>query len=79
MNAPVLSRIESRPDVSHPEMAHAIRFLAIDADAHGLFVAAATVRGGSAKLEPTPPPTAERPALFLTAANGLGAVPREGL
>ncbi len=31
MNAPVLSRIASRPDVSHPEMANAIRFLAIDA------------------------------------------------
>ena len=27
------------------------RFLAIDADAHGLFVAAATLRGGSVKLE----------------------------
>jgi transketolase len=31
MNAPVLSRIASRPDVSHAEMANAIRFLAIDA------------------------------------------------
>jgi Tfp pilus assembly PilM family ATPase len=29
------------------------RFLAIDADAHGLFVAAATVRGGAVKLEQT--------------------------
>ena len=31
MNAPVLSRIASRSDVSHAEMANAIRFLAIDA------------------------------------------------
>src|SRR3954449_13198181 len=31
MNAPALSRIESRPGVSHAEMANAIRFLTIDA------------------------------------------------
>ena len=31
MNAPVLSRIEGRPDAWHAEMANAIRFLAIDA------------------------------------------------
>jgi transketolase len=31
MNAPALSRIASRQDVSHAEMANAIRFLAIDA------------------------------------------------
>ena len=31
MNAPALSAIASRPDVSHAEMANAIRFLAIDA------------------------------------------------
>src|SRR6202011_4848850 len=31
MTAPALSRIASRPDVSHAEMANAIRFLAIDA------------------------------------------------
>jgi transketolase len=31
MNAPALSRIATRPEVSHAEMANAIRFLAIDA------------------------------------------------
>ena len=31
MNAPALSCIAGRPDVSHAEMANAIRFLAIDA------------------------------------------------
>src|SRR5258708_22368041 len=31
MNAPVLSRIETRPEISHTEMANAIRFMAIDA------------------------------------------------
>ena len=31
MNAPALSRLASHPDVSHEEMANAIRFLAIDA------------------------------------------------
>ena len=31
MNAPALSAIATRPDVSHAEMANAIRFLAVDA------------------------------------------------
>ena len=31
MNAPALSRIAGRPDLSNMEMANAIRFLAIDA------------------------------------------------
>src|ERR1700742_96756 len=31
MNVPLLSSVAARPDVSHAEMANAIRFLAIDA------------------------------------------------
>ena len=55
------------------------RFLAIDADARGLFVAAATVRGGSVKLEQTLALVEDGQPLSPSTAKALGAKLREGL
>ncbi|HEY9451938.1 MAG TPA: transketolase [Bradyrhizobium sp.] len=80
MNAPVLSRIESRPDVSHPEMANAIRFLAIDAverakSGHpgmpmGMADVATVLFSRFLKFDPADPSWPDRDRFVLSAGHG---------
>jgi Tfp pilus assembly PilM family ATPase len=53
------------------------RFLAIDADAHGLYVAAATVRGGSIKIEHALTAAADGQPFSPASAKALGAKLKE--
>jgi transketolase len=80
MNAPALSRIESRPDVSHAEMANAIRFLAIDAvekakSGHpgmpmGMADVATVLFSRFLKFDPTEPAWPDRDRFVLSAGHG---------
>jgi transketolase len=80
MNTPVLSRIESRPDVSHAEMANAIRFLAIDAvekakSGHpgmpmGMADVATVLFSRFLKFDPTEPAWPDRDRFVLSAGHG---------
>jgi len=80
MNAPVLSRIEGRPDVSHAEMANAIRFLAIDAvekakSGHpgmpmGMADVATVLFSRFLKFDPTEPAWPDRDRFVLSAGHG---------
>jgi transketolase len=80
MNAPVLSRIASRPDVSHEEMANAIRFLAIDAvekakSGHpgmpmGMADVATVLFSRFLKFDPTDPAWPDRDRFVLSAGHG---------
>jgi transketolase len=80
MNAPVLSRIASRPDVSHAGMANAIRFLAIDAiekakSGHpgmpmGLADVATVLFSRFLKFDPSDPAWPDRDRFVLSAGHG---------
>jgi transketolase len=80
MNAPVLSRIASRPDVSHAEMANAIRFLAIDAvekakSGHpgmpmGMADVATVLFSRFLKFDPADPAWPDRDRVVLSAGHG---------
>jgi transketolase len=80
MNAPALSRIESRPDVSHAEMANAIRFLAIDAvekakSGHpgmpmGMADVATVLFSRFLKFDPAEPAWPDRDRFVLSAGHG---------
>jgi len=80
MNAPALSRIESRPDVSHAEMANAIRFLAIDAvekakSGHpgmpmGMADVATVLFSRFLKFDPIEPAWPDRDRFVLSAGHG---------
>jgi hypothetical protein len=80
MNAPALSRIESCPDVSHAEMANAIRFLAIDAvekakSGHpgmpmGMADVATVLFSRFLKFDPTEPAWPDRDRFVLSAGHG---------
>ena len=80
MNAPVLSRIEGRPDVSHAEMANAIRFLAIDAvekakSGHpgmpmGMADVATVLFSRFLKFDPADPAWPDRDRFVLSAGHG---------
>jgi transketolase len=80
MNAPVLSRIASRPDVSHAEMANAIRFLAIDAvekakSGHpgmpmGMADVATVLFSRFLKFDPADPAWPDRDRFVLSAGHG---------
>lgn len=80
MNAPVLSRIDTRPDVSHAEMANAIRFLAIDAvekakSGHpgmpmGMADVATVLFSRFLKFDPTDPAWPDRDRFVLSAGHG---------
>jgi len=80
MNIPALSRIESRPDVSHAEMANAIRFLAIDAvekakSGHpgmpmGMADVATVLFSRFLKFDPTEPAWPDRDRFVLSAGHG---------
>lgn len=80
MNAPVLSRIASRPDVSHAEMANAIRFLAIDAvekakSGHpgmpmGMADVATVLFSHFLKFDPSDPAWPDRDRFVLSAGHG---------
>jgi transketolase len=80
MNAPVLSRIASRPDVSHAEMANAIRFLAIDAvekarSGHpgmpmGMADVATVLFSRFLKFDPSDPAWPDRDRFVLSAGHG---------
>ena len=80
MNTPVLSRIESRPDVSHAEMANAIRFLAIDAvekakSGHpgmpmGMADVATVLFSRFLKFDPAEPAWPDRDRFVLSAGHG---------
>jgi transketolase len=80
MNAPVLSRIEGRPDVSHAGMANAIRFLAIDAvekakSGHpgmpmGMADVATVLFSRFLKFDPADPAWPDRDRFVLSAGHG---------
>jgi transketolase len=80
MNAPVLSRIETRPDVSHAEMANAIRFLTIDAvekakSGHpgmpmGMADVATVLFSRFLKFDPADPSWPDRDRFVLSAGHG---------
>ncbi|KRR28495.1 transketolase [Bradyrhizobium retamae] len=80
MNAPALSRIASRPDLSHAEMANAIRFLAIDAvekakSGHpgmpmGMADVAAVLFSRFLKFDPSDPAWPDRDRFVLSAGHG---------
>ena len=80
MNAPALSRIASRPDVSHAEMANAIRFLAIDAverakSGHpgmpmGMADVATVLFSRFLKFDPADPAWPDRDRFVLSAGHG---------
>jgi transketolase len=80
MNAPVLSRIASRPDVSHAEMANAIRFLAIDAvekakSGHpgmpmGMADVATVLFSRFLKFDPSDPAWPDRDRFVLSVGHG---------
>jgi transketolase len=80
MNAPVLSRIASRPDVSHAGMANAIRFLAIDAvekakSGHpgmpmGMADVATVLFSRFLKFDPSDPAWPDRDRFVLSAGHG---------
>ncbi len=80
MNAPVLSRIASRPDISHAEMANAIRFLAIDAvekarSGHpgmpmGIADVATVLFSRFLKFDPSDPAWPDRDRFVLSAGHG---------
>lgn len=80
MNAPVLSRIEGRLDVSHAEMANAVRFLAIDAvekakSGHpgmpmGMADVATVLFSRFLKFDPSDPAWPDRDRFVLSAGHG---------
>ena len=80
MNTPALARIESRPDVSHLEMANAIRFLAIDAvekakSGHpgmpmGMADVATVLFSRFLKFDPAEPAWPDRDRFVLSAGHG---------
>jgi transketolase len=80
MNAPVLSRIASRPDASHAGMANAIRFLAIDAvekakSGHpgmpmGMADVATVLFSRFLKFDPSDPAWPDRDRFVLSAGHG---------
>ncbi|MEH2503773.1 transketolase [Bradyrhizobium sp. AZCC 1578] len=80
MNAPALSRIASRPDLSHAEMANAIRFLAIDAvekakSGHpgmpmGMADVATVLFSRFLKFDPLDPAWPDRDRFVLSAGHG---------
>lgn len=80
MNAPALARIASRPEVSHAEMANAIRFLAIDAvekakSGHpgmpmGMADVATVLFTRFLKFDPTDPAWPDRDRFVLSAGHG---------
>jgi transketolase len=80
MNAPVLSRIETRPEISHAEMANAIRFLAIDAvekakSGHpgmpmGMADVATVLFSRFLKFDPIEPAWPDRDRFVLSAGHG---------
>jgi transketolase len=80
MNAPVLSRTTNRPDVSHAEMANAIRFLAIDAvekakSGHpgmpmGMADVATVLFSRFLKFDPSDPAWPDRDRFVLSAGHG---------
>lgn len=80
MNAPVLSRIEGRSEVSHAEMANAIRFLAVDAvekakSGHpgmpmGMADVATVLFQRFLKFDPAEPAWPDRDRFVLSAGHG---------
>ncbi|NOJ38043.1 transketolase [Bradyrhizobium australiense] len=80
MNAPALSRMASRPDLSHADMANAIRFLAIDAvekakSGHpgmpmGMADVATVLFSRFLKFDPTDPAWPDRDRFVLSAGHG---------
>ena len=80
MTAPALSRIASRPEVSHAEMANAIRFLAIDAvekakSGHpgmpmGMADVATVLFSRFLKFDPADPAWPDRDRFVLSAGHG---------
>jgi transketolase len=80
MNAPALSRIASRGDLSHAEMANAIRFLAIDAvekakSGHpgmpmGMADVATVLFSRFLKFDPADPAWPDRDRFVLSAGHG---------
>ncbi len=80
MNTPVLSRIESRSEVLHAEMANAVRFLAIDAvekakSGHpgmpmGMADVATVLFSRFLKFDPTEPAWPDRDRFVLSAGHG---------
>ncbi|ANV99849.1 transketolase [Bradyrhizobium icense] len=80
MNAPALSRMASRPDLAHAEMANAIRFLAIDAvekakSGHpgmpmGMADVATVLFSRFLKFDPTDPAWPDRDRFVLSAGHG---------
>ena len=80
MNAPVLTRIAACPDVSHAEMANAIRFLAIDAverakSGHpgmpmGMADVATVLFSQFLKFDPADPAWPDRDRFVLSAGHG---------
>src|ERR1051325_1306398 len=80
MNAPVLSRIAVDPEVSHAEMANAIRFLAIDAveqakSGHpgmpmGMGDVATVLFSKFLKFDPADPAWPDRDRFVLSAGHG---------
>jgi transketolase len=80
MNAPALACISSRPDVSHAEMANAIRFLAIDAvekakSGHpgmpmGMADVATVLFTRFLKFDPADPAWPDRDRFVLSAGHG---------
>jgi transketolase len=80
MNAPALSRIAGRPDLSNMEMANAIRFLAIDAvekakSGHpgmplGMADVATVLFSRFLKFDPTDPAWPDRDRFVLSAGHG---------
>lgn len=80
MNAPAFPRIESRPEVSHAEMANAVRFLAIDAvekakSGHpgmpmGMADVATVLFSRFLKFDPGEPAWPDRDRFVLSAGHG---------
>ena len=80
MNAPAFSRLASHPEVSHAEMANAIRFLAIDAveqakSGHpgmpmGMADVATVLFTRFLKFDPADPAWPDRDRFVLSAGHG---------
>jgi transketolase len=80
MNVPILSPVAARPDVSHAEMANAIRFLAIDAvekakSGHpgmpmGMADVATVLFSRFLKFDPADPAWPDRDRFVLSAGHG---------
>src|ERR1700742_151519 len=80
MNVPMLSSVAARPDVSHAEMANAIRFLAIDAvekakSGHpgmpmGMADVATVLFSRFLKFDPADPAWPDRDRFVLSAGHG---------